>query len=75
MPRQITTWDNKIILKNKKEIGTKLFEDDPRADSYDKNGTVYNNYGTEAPRVKAWLGDESIKARKRAPKHLFKKKY
>ena len=71
-----STWDKGWFQKLKeKNTNHKGFEDDPRAEEFDKHGRVFNNYGTEEPKVKAWIGDESVKARKRAPKHLFRKKY
>ena len=42
MPRQITTWDNKVIHKNKKQISVALYEDDPRAEDWDRYGRVFN---------------------------------
>tara|TARA_B100000902_G_scaffold176411_1_gene170098 strand:+ start:12911 stop:13144 length:234 start_codon:yes stop_codon:yes gene_type:complete len=70
------TWDkgwNKSPKTTEKINGG--FEDDPRAEEYDKYGRVYNQYNTLPVKDRCWTDEESMMARKRPPKHLFKKKY
>ena len=75
MPRQITTWDNKVVHKNRNKISVALYEDDPRAEHWDRYGRVYNQYGTLPVKDRCWSDEEALLARKRPAGHLFKKKY
>jgi|TARA_B100001939_G_C16618912_1_gene478379 hypothetical protein len=61
--------------KNKNQITNALYEDDPRAEDWDKYGRVYNQYGTLPVRDRCWSDEEALLARKRPAGHLFKKKY
>lgn len=70
------TWDKgwvKNTEPSKKISGG--FEDDPRAENWDRHGRVFNQYNTLPASDRCWTDEETMKARKRPPKHLFKKKY
>ena len=70
------SWDKSDWSKSKGDIiGHGKFEDDPRAENYDKHGKIYQTYGTVPVNNIQWTEEERAKARKQKPYHLFRKKY
>ena len=76
--RKYCVWDKQEWAKSNegKEINSTAFaNDDPKAIDYDKHGTVYHTNGQEKPQDLNWTREKILEAKKRKPKHLFRKKH